>query len=50
MLSSLVPDIETLKARIMDAVVTVTKEMLENTWKETDVLGETQKSTCRVHE
>ena len=31
-----VPDITNLKARITDAFVTITEDMLENTWRETD--------------
>jgi len=30
------PDITNLKARITDAFATVTEDMLENTWRETD--------------
>ena len=36
MLSTPVPDITNLKARITDAFATVTEDMLENTWTETD--------------
>jgi hypothetical protein len=32
--STPVPDIDTLKARIKDALVAVTEEMLEKTWRE----------------
>jgi len=31
-----VPDIKNLKARITDAFATITEDMLENTWIETD--------------
>ena len=31
-----VPDITNLKARITDAFATMTEDMLENTWRETD--------------
>ena len=31
-----VPDITNLKARITDAFATVTEDMLENTWRESD--------------
>ena len=31
-----VPDITNLKARITDAFATITEDMLENTWRETD--------------
>jgi len=34
--STPVPDITNLKARITDAFATVTEDMLENTWRETD--------------
>jgi len=34
--STPVPDITNLKARITDAFVTITEDMLENTWRETD--------------
>ena len=36
MFSKAVPDITILKARITDAFATITEDMLENTWKETD--------------
>jgi len=35
-LSTPVPDITNLKARITDAFATITEHMLENTWRETD--------------
>jgi len=31
-----VPDITNLKARITDGIATVTEDLLENTWRETD--------------
>jgi hypothetical protein len=31
-----VPDITNLKARVTDAFATITEDMLENTWRETD--------------
>ena len=34
--STPVPDITNLKARITDAFVAITEEMLENTWREID--------------
>ena len=34
--STPVPDITNLKTRITDAFSTVTEDMLENTWRETD--------------
>ena len=36
MFSTPVPDITNLKARITDAFATVTEDMLENTWRESD--------------
>jgi len=37
-----VPDITNLKARLTDAFATITEDMLENTWRETDVLRATK--------
>jgi len=34
--STPVPDITNLKARITGAFATITEDMLENTWRETD--------------
>jgi hypothetical protein len=34
--STPVPDITNLKARITDSFVTITEDMLENTWREID--------------
>jgi len=34
--STPVPDITNLKARMTDAFATITEDMLENTWRETD--------------
>jgi len=34
--STPVPDITNLKARITDAFATITEDVLENTWRETD--------------
>jgi len=34
--STPVPDITNLKARITDVFATITEDMLENTWRETD--------------
>ena len=46
MFSTPVPDITNLKAKITDAFATITEDMLENTWRETDyrldVLRETK--------
>ena len=36
MFSIPVPDITNLKARLTDAFATITEDMLENTWKETE--------------
>ena len=36
MFSTPAPDITNLKARITDAFATITEDMLENTWRETD--------------
>jgi len=36
MFSTPVPDITNLKARITDAFATITEDMSENTWRETD--------------
>ena len=36
MFSTPVPDIKNSKARITDDFATVTEDMLENTWRETD--------------
>ena len=36
MFSTPVPDITNLNARITDAFATITEDMLENTWRETD--------------
>jgi len=48
--STPVPDTANRKARITDAFVTMTEDMLENTWRETDylldVLRATKRSTC----
>lgn len=50
MFSSPVPDIETLKERIMDALATVTEEMLEKILHETehclDILLATNGAQC----
>ena len=48
--STPVPDITNLKARITDAFATITEDMLENTWRETDyrldVLRANKRNTC----
>jgi len=51
--STTVPDITNLKARITDAFATITEDMLENTWRETDyrldVLREAKGAHVEVH-
>jgi len=51
--STPVPDITNLKARITDAFVTITEDMWENTWRETDyrldVLRETNGAHVKVY-
>jgi len=51
--STPVPDIVKLKARITDAFVTITEEMLENMWRETgyrlDVLRATKGAHVEVY-
>ena len=40
-----VPDVTNLKARITDAFVTITEDMLENTWREIDYLLDVLRAT-----
>jgi len=51
--STPVPDITNLKARITDAVATITEDMLENTWREIyyrlDVLRATKGTHVEVY-
>jgi len=47
--STPVPDITNLKARITDAFVTVTEDMLENTWRETDYRLDVLRATKGAH-
>jgi len=51
--STPVPDIANLKARITDAFVTITEDMLENTWREIvyrlDVLRATKGAHVKVY-
>ena len=51
---TLVPNVETLKARITAALATVTMEMLENTWREIkfrlDVLRATNGAHVEIYE
>jgi len=47
--STPVPDITNLKARITDAFVTVTEDMLENTWREIDYRLDVLRATKGAH-
>ena len=47
--STPVPDITNLKARITDAFATITEEMLENTWRETDCRLDALRATKGAH-
>jgi len=47
--STTVPDITHLKARITDAFATITEDMLENTWRETDYRLEVLCATKGAH-
>jgi len=53
MFSTPVPDITNLKTRITDAFVTITTDMLENTWREIayqlDVLRATKGAHVEVY-
>ena len=49
MFSTPVPDITNLKARITDTFVTITEDMLENTWRETDYQLEVLRATKGAH-
>jgi len=44
-----VPDITNLKARIADAFATITKDMLENTWREIDYQLDVLRATKGAH-
>jgi len=44
-----VPDITNLKARITYVFATVTKDMLENTWRETDYRLDVLRATKGAH-
>jgi len=52
-ISTPVPDITNLKARITDAFATITEDMSENTWREIDyrldVLRETKEAHVKVY-
>jgi len=47
--STPVPDITHLKARITDAFATITEDMLENTWRETDCRLDVLRATKGTH-
>ena len=47
--STPVPDITNLKARITDAFATITKDMLENTWREIDYRLDVLRATKGTH-
>ena len=49
MFSTPVPDITNLKARIADGIATVTEDMLENTWRETDYRLDVLRATKGAH-
>jgi len=44
-----VPDIRNLKARITDGIATVTEDMLENTWRESDCRLDVLRATKGAH-
>jgi len=44
-----VPDITNLKARITDDFATITEDMLENTWRETDYRLDVLRATKGAH-
>jgi len=47
--STPVPDITHLKARIVDAFATITEDMLQNTWRETDYRLDVLRATKGAH-
>ena len=47
--STPVPDITNLNARITDAFATITEDMLENTWRETDYRSGVLRATKGAH-
>ena len=47
--STPVPDITNLKERITDACATITEDMLENTWRETDYRLDVHRATKGAH-
>jgi len=48
--STPVPDITNLKARITDGIVTVTEDMLENTWRGIDYRLDVLRATKGAHD
>ena len=49
MFSTPVPDITNLKVRITDGFATVTEDMAENTWRETDCRLDVLRATKGAH-
>ena len=49
MFSTPVPDITNFKTRITDAFATITEDMLENTWRETDYRLDVLRATKGAH-
>jgi len=47
--STPVPDITNMKARLTDAFVTITEDMLEKTWRETDYRLDVLRATKAAH-
>jgi hypothetical protein len=47
--STPVPDTDTLKARVRDALAAVTEEMLEKTWREIEYRLEVLRATNGTH-
>ena len=47
--STPVPDITNLKSRIANTFVTITEDMLENTWRETDYRLDVLRATRGAH-
>jgi hypothetical protein len=44
-----VPNIDTLKARLRDALATVTEELLEKTWREIEYRSDVLRATNGTH-
>ena len=49
MFSTPVPDITNLKARVTDVFVTITEDVLKNTWRETDYQFDVIRTTRGAH-